>query len=137
EDVAACLRNIVDYEWEPYLRDKLESREGGEPLEGLNRGGYRLTYRPWRSGFSQSYDALYNQFDLRFSLGVTVGDDGTLKEVVWGSPAFEAGLTVGSRIHEVAGEAYSAALLSRSIEQGAETGGVQLRVATRSYHREV
>jgi predicted metalloprotease with PDZ domain len=45
DDVVAVLDSIVSYEWASLLNERLESRRVGAPLEGLERGGYRLVYR--------------------------------------------------------------------------------------------
>jgi predicted metalloprotease with PDZ domain len=136
-DVVDTLNQVAPHDWEGFLKGELETREPGAPLEGLERGGYRLVYRDVRSDFCKAYDALNGQFDLRFSIGLNVTEDGTLQEVVWGSPAFDAGLTAGSLIQTVNGEAFDFQRLGDAITAASSGDAMTLRVASRSYHREV
>ncbi|MGH8142595.1 MAG: peptidase M61, partial [Steroidobacteraceae bacterium] len=55
---------------------------------------------------------------LRHSIGIDIDDKdkaGSIEQVVWGSPAFKAGLTSGGRILAVNGVAYSADVLKDAI----------------------
>ena len=137
EDVVATLEQVADHDWRRFLKSELESREPGAPLEGLERGGYRLVYNAFRSDFCERFDALNRQYDLRFSIGLNIGKDGVLQEVMWGGAGFEAGLTAGSQVQEVEGEAYSEAVMAAAVGRTRETGVVNLKVATRSFHRDV
>lgn len=136
-DVVAALNGVVRHDWAGFLKGELESREPGAPLDGLERGGYRLVYRSERSDFCKAFDDLHDQFDLRFSVGINIAKDGTLQEVLWGSPAFDADLTAGSLIHSVNGEAFDFPRLGEAIAEAGFGRPVTLGVATRSYRREV
>ncbi|HYE46312.1 MAG TPA: peptidase M61 [Caulobacter sp.] len=118
DEVVATLTEVADHDWRAFLDDKLESRRQGAPLEGLQRGGYNLVYRPERSDFCRRFDADAGQFDLRFSVGLNIGADGTIQEVVWDSPAFEAGLTAGALIEQVNGQDYGEQAIGDAIADG-------------------
>ena len=45
--------------------------------------------------------------DLSYSVGLTIDKDAKITQVIWGSPAFAAGLTVGQTIVAVDGHTYS------------------------------
>lgn len=132
DEVVRTLRGIVDYDWSGFIDKQLNSREPGAPLEGLERGGYRLVYRPYRTDFCKSFDANANQFDMRFSIGLTMGSEGTIQEVMWGSAAFEAGLTAGALIQRINGQDYSDALLGDAIDGAAGGGPLLMTVRARS-----
>jgi predicted metalloprotease with PDZ domain len=106
EDVVRTLGKVVDHDWAGLLTGALRSRDAGAPLEGLDRGGYRLVYRDHRNDFCRSFDILNDQYDLRFSIGLVMAADGTVQEVMWGSAAFDAGLTAGASVVEVNGDKY-------------------------------
>jgi len=44
EDVVNALNRVQPYEWEKFLRSRLEGYGPGAPLDGLGRGGYKLVY---------------------------------------------------------------------------------------------
>jgi predicted metalloprotease with PDZ domain len=123
DEVVQTLGNIVALDWANLFDTRLHRREEGAPLEGLRRGGYELVYRDYRNDFCKSFDAQAGQYDMRFSIGLNIGDDGTVQEVMWGSAAFDAGITAGALIERVNGLEYSKEAISAAIEAAATTGG--------------
>ena len=135
EDVVETLAGIVDHDWAGLLASHLCAREPGAPLEGLERGGYRLVYRDHRNDFCKSYDASAGQFDMRFSIGLNIADSGTIQEVMWGSAAFHAGLTAGALIQSVNGQDYSAQAIGDAVEAAQRGEALRLAVKPRSQSR--
>ena len=72
----------------------------------FRRGGYKLVYSDKPNDYTKRYEKRLHGSDYSFSLGFTVGSDGVLKNVQYDSPAFAAGLAIGSKIVAVNGEAY-------------------------------
>ncbi|UZK66664.1 M61 family metallopeptidase [Sphingomonas sp. M1-B02] len=134
-DVVRTLGGIVDHDWASLLTHELRSRKPGAPLEGLERGGYRLVYRRYRNDFCKRYDALAQQLDMRFSIGLNIGADGTIQEVMWGSAAFHAGLTSGARIERVQGDEYDARRIGKAIDAACDGAPLHLRVRARPQAR--
>ncbi len=97
-------------DWAGFLRSRLDSVGQPAPLDGLTRGGYRLVYadKPSEFSISNEHDRKIN--DLLYSLGVIIDEKehGTIAEVLWDSPAFKAGIVMGSQIVAVNGVAYDA-----------------------------
>jgi predicted metalloprotease with PDZ domain len=135
DDVVETLNSVVEHDWTGLLTSELRSREPGAPLQGLKRGGYRLVYRGYRNDFCKRFDALAGQFDMRFSIGLNVGDGGTVQEVMWDSAAFKAGLTSGALIQRVNGEAYSAQSIGNAIEAARSGAALCLTIKSRSQSR--
>jgi len=44
DDVVAALNKIAPYDWAVFFRSRLEDTAPSTRLDGLERGGYRLTY---------------------------------------------------------------------------------------------
>lgn len=132
DDVVQSLNTIAEHDWAALLNDHLESRRAGAPLGGLKRGGYKLAYRDHRSDFCKSYDAAIGQFDLRFSIGMNIGNEGTIQEVMWGGPAFQAGLTAGSTVKRVNGCDYDEHAICDAVAQAADGYPIVLDVLSRS-----
>ncbi len=114
-DVASTLNGVVPFDWAGFLRTRLDRVGGGAPLDGITRGGYQLVYTDVESPYEKSAAGLRKMTDLGYSLGLYLTHDGTARGVVWGSPAFKAGITVGTAIVAVNGAAYDADGLSRAI----------------------
>jgi predicted metalloprotease with PDZ domain len=107
------------------------------PIGGLARGGYRLVFRGTPNAYAANVDLLQGTLNLVFSVGLIVASDGTLQEVIWESPAFEAGLTAGSKLLGVNGRAYEADGLKRAVVDASRTGQLELTVQSRRHVRTV
>ena len=105
DDVVAALNAVQQYDWATFLRTRLDAHVG-PPLDGLSRGGYKLTYTDTESDYSKKVETLWKFADFTFSLGFIVGRENKLSDVLWGGRAQAAGLTVGTQLIAVNGEAY-------------------------------
>ena len=68
------------------------------------------------------------QSDLRFSLGLTVNDDGTLVDVAPGSPADAAGLPTSARLIAVNGRKWTKERLHDAVRATPRTKSIELLV---------
>ncbi len=115
EDVASTLNGVEASDWTKFLRAHLDEHAKGAPLDGLARGGYRLVYTDVENEFQKGNEKIRKSTDLSFSLGLVVDKDDTTTEVYWDSPAFKAGMTVGTKIVAVDGDAFDATALKDAI----------------------
>ena len=107
DDVVATLNSIQPYDWRGLLTKRLTETGQPAPLGGFERNGYKLVYTDQQSPTGRQAERSRRVADLSYSLGLTVGADGSLSSVRWGSPAFNAGLTLGDTIVAVNGLAYN------------------------------
>ncbi|HEV2954540.1 MAG TPA: hypothetical protein VGX95_00340 [Xanthobacteraceae bacterium] len=105
EDVVAALNAVQPYDWATFLRARLD-RHDGPPLDGLARGGYTLSYSDTPTEYFKTLEGRAKIAHFAYSLGFIVGGESKLSEVLWNSPAFQAGLTVGTQLVAVNGVAY-------------------------------
>jgi predicted metalloprotease with PDZ domain len=127
-DVVETLDSVAPHDWHGFLTERLESRVEGAPLDGLQRGGYRLVYRETPSEFGAAMEAVNEITDLRFSIGLSAKADGTIQEVIWKGPAFEAGLVAGAKLLAVNGRTYQPEGLTQAVADAEGTGVVELLV---------
>jgi predicted metalloprotease with PDZ domain len=102
-DVVRGLNAVQPYDWAGFLRARLDGHGPGAPLDGITRGGWKLVYGDTPSAMEKAAEGLRKSVDLSFSLGMSMGGDGTVRRVVWGGPAFAAGLAPGNKIEAVNG----------------------------------
>jgi len=122
EDVVKALNTIMPYEWAAFLRERLDSVAKPAPLDGLQRGGYKLVYTDTPSDFLKQRDAQRKRLNLLFSIGIEIDEkDSTVRSVLWDSPAFKANITEGSQLLAINGTAYSGELLKEAVQSAKET----------------
>jgi predicted metalloprotease with PDZ domain len=134
DEVVQTLDAVMSYDWATFLNDKVQRTPAGSVLAGIERGGYRLVYRNTPSAFDLDADRMFDVESLRFSIGLTVGADGKLKEVLWESPAFDAGLTTGSQLIAVNGRGYSPDELKQAVISAASGAALELLIKRGKHH---
>ncbi|QYC12105.1 peptidase M61 [Brevundimonas nasdae] len=105
EDVVAALNGVVANDWATFLRTRLDGHGPGAPLDGLVRGGWRLTYADTPTDYQKTLYAELKRNDYTYSLGIQTTGTNVIHALQWDSPAFKAGLAVGMEIVAVNGEA--------------------------------
>ncbi len=137
DDLIAAMNAVEPYDWAGFFRARLQSRGPGAPLDGLERGGYRLVFSDAESDFEKSLDARRKLFDLSYAVGMTIGRDGMIAAVDWDGPAYRAGLAAESQVIAVNGEAYDADLLRDAVRVAKSGAPIALLVKTANQYRTV
>lgn len=122
DEVVATLNRVQPYDWRGYLQRRVYAIAAEPPLEGITEGGYRLVYTAEPTKWFKGLESGGKYIDLTYSGGLSVGNDGKVESVLWDSPAFNAGITVGSRIVAVNGRDFNADALKRAIKNAAGNG---------------
>jgi predicted metalloprotease with PDZ domain len=114
EDIIQALEALQPGGWRDWLRQRLD---GDRPLlDGIGRGGWRLDFDATPNLAVADAEGADDVDDFRYSLGMKIAKDGgTVQDVVWDGPAFEAGLARDMTVVAVDGEAYSAKRLRSAI----------------------
>ena len=119
DDVARSLNRVAPFDWAAFLRQRVG--DTGQPLlEGYERAGLRLVYQDKPNAATRDLEKAAGVTDLSYSLGMTISRDNLLTEVVWDSPAFEAGLAVSTALVAVDGRTFSGALLKEAVTRPKE-----------------
>jgi predicted metalloprotease with PDZ domain len=116
EDVVAALNKVEPYDWAAFLHERLDAAGAGAPLDGIRRGGYKLVYDDTPGDLWKSEETRRKTTDLTYSLGFVVDKEATLSSVSWGSPAFKAGLTAGTKLVAVNGVAFDSEKLQDAVK---------------------
>lgn len=117
DDVIASLDAIAPHEWRGVIDRRMCAPHERAPLDGLERGGYRLVYRDQPNDYQRRHEVESGHVDLTHSLGVTVSEDGDVSDVLWEGPAFDAALTIGTTIIGVESRRFTPAALLRAVAQ--------------------
>jgi predicted metalloprotease with PDZ domain len=138
DDVVNALNGVQPYDWAKFLRDRLDGHGPGAPLDGIARGGYKLVYTDTPTDYFKGAETRRKVTDLAYSLGMVIGGEGRLIDVLWEGPAYKSGLTVGSQIIAVDGIAFDPDRLKDAIKN-AQTNGptIELLVKNEDHYRTV
>ena len=117
QDVVAGLNRIAPFGWAAFLRERLDGH--GPWLGGLEAHGWKLVYTATPSPVEKAMEGAGGGLDLTYSLGLSVGQGGNLRDVLWDGPAFKAGLAPGMRLVAVNGHAFRPVLLKTAITDAA------------------
>jgi predicted metalloprotease with PDZ domain len=116
EEVVATLNRVQPYDWAGYLNRRIHAYTEHAPLEGINEGGYKLVYTDTPTDWFRQGERKSKAVDLTYSGGFTVANmGGRVTSVLWDSPAFNAGVTVGSAIVAVNGRSFDGDALKDAI----------------------
>ncbi|MCW3846209.1 peptidase M61 [Sphingomonas sp. LB-2] len=132
DDIVKTLNAIVPYDWRKLLDEQVYETTDHAPLDGFERNGYRLVFTDKPNKASPK-----TGLDLMYSLGLSMGATG-IGQVMWGSPAFNAGMDLGDEILAVNGRGYTNDRLKAAVV-AAKDGKEPIRLLLRSgdHYREV
>ena len=111
DDLCAALNSVAPLDWNAFLRRWTDGHGEMNTSQGLERLGWRLVYTAQPTPTFQQNEQELGGADLSYSVGLTVADDGKVRAVAWGGPAFRAGMAPGIRITAVAGGPYTSSVL--------------------------
>ncbi len=121
DDVVRTLNEIAPYDWSTLLRERVEATSTHAPLEGIERGGWKLVYNDQPNQFTHAVEKLAKFADFSYSLGFAVRKDGKLDDVIEGSPAYEAGLGPAMKLIAVNGRKWSPEILHAAVKGAQNT----------------
>ncbi|HTS12797.1 MAG TPA: hypothetical protein VMH00_11820 [Candidatus Limnocylindrales bacterium] len=132
EDVVKALNSVVPYDWAGFLREKVDAIAPNPPLGGIENGGWKFVMndeapreRGRRGGPGDQY-----------SIGLSIGEDGTVNDSIYGGPAFKAGITPGMKIVGINGRVYTHDLLEDAIKASKDNSGpISLLVVNDDYYK--
>ncbi|MFT3996197.1 MAG: collagenase [Asticcacaulis sp.] len=123
KDVVATLNKVYPYDWNGFLNERVNETSKGTFLDGIERGGYKLTYTDTPTDWFKAREKNQKTTDLSYSLGLSLNATGEITSVFWDSPAFKAGLGQGMAVIAVNGTAYDADGLKAAIREAGKPDG--------------
>jgi predicted metalloprotease with PDZ domain len=121
----------MPYDWSGFLTTRLTEKAKGAPLGGFERSGYKLTYTDTPTPIIKLAMKVNKTLDLSWSLGLSVGKGAKVTAVVWGGPAYDAGVTVGHEIVAVGGVPYTDDILKDAVT-AAKGGTAPIRLTVKN-----
>lgn len=127
--LVADLNAVQPYDWAGLLNRRLTEKAAGAPLKGLEYLGWKLVYADTpTAAFTDGNRGIVN---LAYSGGLIIGAGGKVAQVLWNTPAFDAGLAVGDVVIAVNDRPYSDDVLKAAVvEAKGGTAPIRLTVKT-------
>jgi predicted metalloprotease with PDZ domain len=114
DDVAATLNGIQPYDWAGFLKKRITETGQPAPVNGFAMNGYKLVYTAEPTKYFTNAEKS-GPTNVTYSIGLSIAKDGEIGGVIWDSPAFKAGLDVGTTVQAVNGVAYSGDAIKSAI----------------------
>ncbi|HJZ92919.1 MAG TPA: hypothetical protein VKE40_18740, partial [Gemmataceae bacterium] len=120
DDIVGALNGVLEYDWKEFLEKRLTATDPEPPLDGITRGGWKLTYGKEPGELIKTADGLLKQMTFTSSIGLLLKDDGTVIDVVPGKAADKAGLGPHMKVLAVNGRRLSAERLREALAATAD-----------------
>jgi predicted metalloprotease with PDZ domain len=114
-DLVATLNKIMPHDWETFFRNRVDEVAVKAPLDGLERGGYRLVYGDAPNVQWRETEARTRAANLLYSIGLSTDPLGKITLIQWEGPAWEAGLNTSLTITGVNGQTFTTDRLKAAV----------------------
>ncbi len=136
DELVATLNAIAPYDWRKHFEERLSSVSQHAPVGGLTADGWQLAYDDVENVTIKVNEKRRKFQDLTFSLGITLREDGTVRDALLGLPAAKAGIGPGMKIVAVNGRKYTKEVLRAAIREAkTSTTPIELLVETDDFYR--
>lgn len=116
EDVVNTLNEVApNGDWRAFLNTRVRAVNPHAPMGGIEAGGWQLVFNEQPNDYIGFGEATRNNLELSFSLGMSLGADGAITDVVPGMVAEQAGLAPWMKIIAVNGRRYSADVMREAV----------------------
>ena len=121
DDVVHTLNQVAPYDWAALLRERANSTAAHAPLGGIERGGWRVVYNDQPNVFIHTAEKIRKSVNAAYSLGFVVKEDGEFSDVIYGSPAYAAGIGPGMKLVAINGRAWSKDVLQDALRASTDS----------------
>ena len=138
EDVVAGLNSVQAYDWADFLHKRVESTAPHAPLGGIENGGWKLTYDATRSEMWRDREEDSKIYNMNYSIGLKVSEEGNISDVVYGGPAQKAGVSPSTKLIAVNGKQYVPIVLREAVQSAmTSTAPIELLVKNGEYYQTI
>jgi predicted metalloprotease with PDZ domain len=127
DEVVKALGQIAAYDWRGFFDARLHSLSPRPPLGGIEASGWRLVWSDSLNPTIRAEEKDEEHSDLRYSIGLLIGKEGKIVDVVPGSAAAAAGLGPGMKPIAVNGMRFSIQRLRDALREG-KNGSAPLEI---------
>jgi predicted metalloprotease with PDZ domain len=112
DELVYALNEVAHYDWVGFFQQLVNSISPSMPDGGIRNAGWRVEFNDKPTKFPGRHGAP----DDVYSIGMHLGEDGTVEDSLVGGPAFRAGISPGMRVVGVNGRLYKHDLLEDALK---------------------
>ncbi len=136
QDLVEALNRVAPYDWADYFHKRLDSTSPEAPLGGIENSGWKVIYTSAEPALLRNSEAVHNNIDESYSIGLTLKDDGTVEDSIVTMPAYKAGISPGMKVVAVNGRKFTPQALRLALKSGVNsTGPLRLLVLNDDYYK--
>ena len=125
EDVVKGLNDVVAHDWKNFLERRLLATEEKAPLDGISRGGWKVTIKKEPNDLRKTTDSDRKSLNLTSSIGLLLNNEGKVIDVVPGLAADKAGIGPHMKVLAVNGRRFDNVRICEAIAE-TESGKAKL-----------
>ena len=120
EQVESLLNSIEPYDWHAFFEKWIYDVDLDPPADDLARAGWKLVYNDKPNDYitaENSHGEGPSRIDAWYDIGLMLSDEGKVSDVRYGSPAWQAGFSIGMTIDGINGQHFSSHVLDYELRQ--------------------
>jgi predicted metalloprotease with PDZ domain len=120
DELVAALNKVAPYDWRKHFDERLSSLSARAPLGGVTNNGWQVVFNDTPNDAIRANEDRRKIQDLTYSLGMTLkngdnNDKGTVRDVLIGGPAANAGIGPGMKIIAVNGRRWTYDVMEKAL----------------------
>jgi predicted metalloprotease with PDZ domain len=127
-DVIAALEQTAPYDWKRFFQERVYAPRPQVPVAGIEAAGWKLVYSDKLPSVQDANELETETIDVRHAIGILVKKDGTIPDVIPGSPAAVAGIPPGAKLVAVNGRKWSVDRLREAVRESKARKSIELIV---------
>ncbi len=136
DDVVNALNKIAPGDWTAFFQQRIYDIAPHAPLGGIENGGWHLAYTNELPALLKTRESQRKFTDMSYSIGLNLGKDDQINDVLPGTPADAAGIGGGMKLVAVNGRAWSADILRTAVKTAATNSApIELLVENGDYYQ--
>ncbi len=135
EDLTTALNTVCPHDWKGHFTRRVSMPNETPPLEGITGAGWKLAYQEKPTGMYEAGENNNKALNLTPSVGVLIGAEGKVLDVVPDGPAAKAGIAPGMKLVAVNGRKYSDAGMKAAVAATKTAGKLELLTETGEFYK--
>ncbi len=119
DEVVQAMNKVQPFDWASFFKSRLESVGGKFPIGGIENSGWKLVFTDEPCAKARGSNA----YDFTYSIGLVLGGEANVSDVIFGSPAWEAGIGPGMKLLTVDKKRWSLPAWREALASAQANGG--------------